>query len=209
MRARLLSRVLTVFVLLCGVGGASGCGEPPPSETEQAAAREAERAAEQRLWEERQAALEARRLAALWTYHDVAVDQGRQLTAAINSTEDVDTDGQSARRVQLVFRDHASWGRSSYLVLQAGDFDCSPRCFVRVTADTAAPARMAARRPSTDEAIAMFIDDAQALWRLTTGAARITIEFPVTAGGTRTASFDVAGVDASRMESFGEESQKR
>jgi hypothetical protein len=84
-------------------------------------------------------------------------------------------------------------------VLQAGDFDCRPRCTVNVTADDLAPARMAARRPNTDEAIAMFINDAQGLWRLTAGAARISIEFPVKAGGTRTARFDVAGLDESRM----------
>jgi hypothetical protein len=58
---------------------------------------------------------------------------------------------------------------------------------------------MAARRPNTDEAIAMFINDAQALWRLTSGATRISIAFPVKAGGTRTARFDVAGLDERKM----------
>jgi hypothetical protein len=45
----------------------------------------------------------------------------------------------------------------------------------------------------------MFINDAAALWQLTAGAARISIEFPVKAGGTRTASFDVAGLDEAKM----------
>jgi hypothetical protein len=98
-----------------------------------------------------------------------------------------------------VFRDHASWGRSSYLVLQAGDFDCSPRCTVTVGVDDGEPMRMAARRPNTDDAIAMFINDAAALWEATAGATRITIEFPVRAGGTRTATFDVAGLDESKL----------
>ena len=62
---------------------------------------------------------------------------------------------------------------------------------------------MAARRPKTDEAIAMFINDAQVLWRLTAGATRISIEFPVKAGGTRTATFDVAGLDDSKMPGWG------
>jgi hypothetical protein len=34
---------------------------------------------------------------------------------------------------------------------------------------------------------------------MTAGAARISIAFPVTAGGTRTASFDVGGLDRSKM----------
>jgi hypothetical protein len=101
--------------------------------------------------------------------------------------------------VLLVFRDHAAWGRSSYLVLQGGDFDCSPRCTVNVTVDAETPVRMASRRPNTDEAIAMFINDWQALWRLTGGATRISIEFPVKAGGTRTAEFDVSGLDETKM----------
>jgi len=45
----------------------------------------------------------------------------------------------------------------------------------------------------------MFINDAVALWNLTRGATRISVEFPVAAGGTRTASFDVGGLGAARM----------
>ena len=135
----------------------------------------------------------------LWRYQEATVGGGRQVTASILSIDNLDTDGKGAKPVQLVFRDHASWGRSSYLVLQAGDFDCAPRCMVNVTVDDLAPEKMAARRPKTDEAIAMFINDAAALWRLTSSARRISIEFPVKAGGTRTASFDVAGLDESKM----------
>ncbi|MGE0702946.1 MAG: hypothetical protein AB7P22_03310 [Vicinamibacterales bacterium] len=193
----MLRHLLTIVALFAI--GASGCGDGGPSAAERAAAREAEQAAEAKLQAEREAEREGRRLAALWTYHDVTVDQERQQTAAINSLEDVDTDGRSARSVRLIFRDHSSWGRSSYLVLQAGDFDCSPRCVVSVTADSFAPAKMNAWRPVTDEAIAMFIDDAQGLWRLATSTDRISIDFPVKAGGTRTASFEVAGLDASKL----------
>jgi hypothetical protein len=58
---------------------------------------------------------------------------------------------------------------------------------------------MAAHRPKTDEAIAMFIDDARAFYRLTTDAKSVSIEFPVKAGGRRTASFEVAGLDRSKL----------
>jgi hypothetical protein len=145
------------------------------------------------------AADEAERLAALWTYYDVPAGKGRQLSAAIYSTNNVDVDGLGPRGVRLVFRDHPSWGKSSYLVLSAGDFACSPGCTVTVTADGMAPKPMAARRPKTDEAIAMFINDARALWRLTDGAKHIAIEFPVKIGGTRKATFDVAGLDPAKL----------
>ena len=177
-----------------------GCGDRGPSGTQSAAAaRDAELAADAKAREESKARVEAQRLAALWSYQQASVGGGSQVTAAIRSVDDVDTDGRGAKPVQLVFRDHTSWGRSSYLVLQAGDFDCRPRCTVSVTTDDRAPSPMAARRPTTDEAIAMFINDAAALWGLTAGAARMSVEFPVKAGGTRTASFDVAGLDESRM----------
>ena len=70
-------------------------------------------------------------------------------------------------------------------MLQSGDFQCYPGCRVAVTIDDEAPKRMAAKRPKTDEAIAMFINDAPALWRLIDGAKRLSIEFPVRAGGVR------------------------
>jgi hypothetical protein len=194
-------RLFLACAVTVGLLASSACAPSGPSEAEMAAAaaREAEIAAASRARAERELRLEAQRLAALWSYQKAIVSGGRQVTAAIRSSNDVETDGQSARAVQLVFRDHAAWGRSSYLVLQAGDFDCSPRCTVGVTADDGTPLRMASRRPDTDEAIAMFINDAQALWRLTAGATRLAIEFPVKAGGTRTASFDVAGLDEAAM----------
>lgn len=201
LKERSLRACFPTCVFLAALAVLSGCGERTPSAAEQAAAaaREAELAAEARAREDGRARVEAQRLAALWRYQEATVGGGRQVTAAILSTDNADTDGQGARPVQLVFRDHASWGRSSYLVLQAGDFACAPRCTVSVTVDDLAPEKMAARRPNTDEAIAMFINDAQALWRLTAGAGRIGIEFPVKAGGTRTARFDVGGLDEAKM----------
>jgi hypothetical protein len=196
-----VNRVVFFAVILAGLVASSACGERGPSAEElaAAAAREAEQAAQAKARAEREARLEADRLASLWSYQQATVGGGRQVTASIRSANSIDTDGSGERSAQLVFRDHASWGRSSYLVLQAGDFACSPRCSVNVVADDAAPVGMVSRRPDTDEAIAMFINDARALWRLTAGATRISIEFPVKAGGTRTVSFDVSGLDEAKM----------
>ncbi len=144
------------------------------------------------------------RLAALWSYDSEPVKGGRQLSASIFSSEPVDTGGDAPQTVRLIFRDHPSWGKSSYLVLKAGDFDCYGGCRVKVTADDNAPASMAASRPKTDEAIAMFIEDERALWRLVRKSRSITIEFPVKpagkrAGGKRSATFEVGGLDGTRL----------
>ena len=145
------------------------------------------------------AAREAMRVAALWSYGVETVKGGKQLSAAIYSKDDVDTDGSGARTVRLIFRDHPSWGKSSYLVLQAGDFDCYGGCRVKVKIDDGAPKAMAALRPDTDEATAMFINDERALWRMVRKAKTVAIEFPVKAGGTRSAVFEVAGLDGAKL----------
>lgn len=142
---------------------------------------------------------EQRRLAALWNYARVAAGKGEQRSAAILSTEPVETGGAAPATVQLVLRDHPEWKRSAYLVLQGGDFDCYGGCRVQVRFDEAAPKAMRAWRPKTDEAIALFIEDDQGLWRQMRKAGRLEIAFPVAAGGTRTATFEVGGLDGSQM----------
>src|SRR5690606_16220558 len=143
---------------------------------------------------------EADRTSRLWTYNVQEVKGGQQRAAQIHSKDPVDT-GDTSDRVQLIFRDHPDWGRSSYLVLGGDDFarSCYSACRVTVTVDDGEPRRMAANRPDTDEAIAMFIDDHRALSRPADGAALPPIEFPVAAGDTRTAVFEVGGLERSRM----------
>ena len=142
---------------------------------------------------------EEARVAALWSYASEPVNGGQQLSAAIYSRDGVDSDGSGEHPVRLIFRDHPDWGRSSYLVMEAGDFDCYGACRVAVTVDDAEPGRMAANRPDTDEAIAMFIDDERALWRMVDGARLLTVEYPVKAGGRRTAVFEVGGLDRGKL----------
>jgi hypothetical protein len=165
--------------------------------TSAAAARIEERHRE--VKEKADKAREQRRTAALWTYQTQPVKGGEQLSASIYAKDYVDTDGSGARPVQLIFRDHPDWGRSSYLVLEAGDFDCYGGCKVKLAVDDAAPKSVAASRPKTDQAIAMFIEDERALWKTVKSARRIAIEFPVKAGGTRTAVFEVGGLDPTKL----------
>jgi hypothetical protein len=144
-------------------------------------------------------AREQQRMAALWEYQSVPVKGGSQLSAAIYSKKPIDTGFGTPYPVRLIFRDHPSWGRSSYLVLENGDFDCYGGCKVQVTLDDKAPRAMAASRPKTDEAIAMFIEDERALWRMAGSAKTMTIEFPVKMGGKRSAVFEVGGLDKGKL----------
>lgn len=197
-----MRRLVLALVVLLGLAGVTACG---PSAAEQAAAdakakaKAEDDAAKAKAREASLAKLEQERLAALWLYQSEPAGAGKQITAAIFSTNNIDVDGKGARPVQLIFRDHPEWGRSSYLVMKGGDFNCYGSCSLDIAVDDAAPKKMAGRRPVTDAAIAMFINDWQALWRMTAGAKTLTIEFPVKAGGTRKASFDVAGLDRSKM----------
>jgi hypothetical protein len=186
------------LVLAFTVGLLSGCGPSGPDSAVEEARRVAS-AAEEKARQESAIAREIQRLKYLWTYSDAPVPNGRQVSALIGSSGEVDTGGAEPRAVRLVFRDHPAWGRSSYLVLWNGDFDCYGGCTVRVTTDNAKPKAMKALRPKTDEAIAMFITDWRTLWRMTNAAKQLTIEFAVKGGGTRTAVFEVGGVDASKM----------
>jgi len=151
--------------------------------------------------EKADAARELRRMQGLWNYNQVAVKGGTQRSAAIYSKDRVDVDGTGTKPVQLVFRDHPEWKRHAYLVLQSSDFAraCYRSCQVTVSVDGAAPRSMAANRPDTDEAIAMFINDNRGLWRQLRKARVVEIDFPVKAGGTRKAVFEVGGLDGSQM----------
>ena len=149
------------------------------------------------------AAREDARMAGLWSYNSEPVKGGSQLSAAIYAKEDLDTDGSgagtNATQVRLIFRDHPDWGRSAYLTLQAGDFDCYGGCRVQVAVDGGQAKSMAASRPDTDEAIAMFIEDERALWRLARDAKTLSIEFPTKAVGKKTAVFEVVGLDRTKL----------
>jgi len=138
------------------------------------------------------------RLGALWSYQAEPVKGGNQLSASLYAKDNVDVDGSGPTQVRLIFRDHPSWGKSSYMVLQKGDFDCHRGCRVKVVADGKAHS-LPASRPKTDEAIAMFIDDRKALWKLATTSKVLEIEFPTKDVGKRTAVFETGGLDASKM----------
>lgn len=138
-----------------------------------------------------------RRLQNLWDYQDIAAGKGRQLSASMMSKDRIDIP-EGSSTVQLIFRDHPEWGRSSYLVLQRGDFNCYSGCKLKLMVD-GKPRTLPGSRPKTDEAIAMFIEDEKALWRIFKSAKEVTIEFPVKPSGTRIATFETGGLDPTRL----------
>lgn len=142
---------------------------------------------------------EAARTAALWSYGTQSVKGGLQRSSAIYAKDNVDVDGTGPTQVRLIFRDHPDWGRSSYLVLQNGDFNCYGGCRVQIKLDGKPTKSLPGSRPKTDEAIAMFIEDERALWKMTKSAKTLEIEFPVKGLGKRSAVFEVAGLDPGRM----------
>jgi hypothetical protein len=144
---------------------------------------------------------EQERLLSLWTYSRYAVGKGEQRAAMIYGKQPIDVDGNGPRTVQLVFRDHPEWKRSAYLVLQTGDFAkvCYRSCMVKVKTDDGKTHPMAALRPKTDEAIAMFINDHKALWKLARENKAIEIEFPTRDVGAKTVVFETGGINASQM----------
>ena len=132
------------------------------------------------------------RLAALWSYGDEPVGKdGHQLSASIYSQEPVDTDGGGAHPVRLIFRDHPEWGRSSLPGAGGRRLRLLRRLQAEGRSPTARPTALPGSRPKTDEAIAMFIEDDKALWKLAKSAGHLSIEFPTKAVGTRTAEFEV------------------
>lgn len=141
---------------------------------------------------------EQQRLERLWTYVEEPVKGGKQVSASLYAKDNVDTDGSGARPVRLIFRDHPDWGRSAYLVLEKGDFDCYKGCRLPVSADGKART-LPGSRPDTDEAIAMFIDDEKALWKLAKAANELRIEFPTKSVGKKTAIFEVGGLKPESM----------
>lgn len=140
---------------------------------------------------------EAARLSGLWTYQSEPVGRKQQISASIYSKDDIDT-GAGTSRVRLIFRDHPEWGRSSYLVLDNGDFDCYGGCSLKLTVDGKART-LAGSRPKTDEAIAMFVEDERTLWRTVKNAKSLTIRIPLKGARAQDAVFEVGGLDASRM----------
>ena len=95
-------------------------------------------------------------------------------------------------------RIHTSAATVAIIALEAGDFDCYSGCKLKVTIDGKTHS-LPGSRPKTDDAIAMFVVDWKALWKLAKSGKQLSIEFPTKAVGKRSAEFEVGGLDAAKL----------
>lgn len=146
-------------------------------------------------------ARDKRRLRALWTYNTELLDGGGDnnvvYSAAIYATVDPNDNGDQVP-VRLVMRRHPQWGRSAYLVLDHGEFDCPPGCKVSVQFDDKPPMMMDSSK-SDQNRQAMFINDEATLRDALDKVRVITFQVHVD-GRPRTLSFEVGGFDRAQLE---------
>ncbi len=146
-------------------------------------------------------ARDKRRLSQLWTYNTEILEGGGENvvhTAAIYASKDPNDINNDQVPVRLVLRRHPKWGRSAYLVLDHGQFDCAPGCKVPVKFDDQ-PARMLPSSKSDQNKQAMFLDDEQAIRDVLDKIRVITIDTSVD-GRPRSLSFEVGGFDRAQLE---------
>jgi hypothetical protein len=146
-------------------------------------------------------ARDKRRLAQLWSYNTEfleGVGENVVHTAAIYATKDPNDINNDQVPVRLVLRKHPKWGRSVYLVLDHGQFDCAPGCKVPVKFDDQ-PARMLPASKSDQNKQAMFIDDEQAIRDILEKIRVVTIDTSVD-GRPRSISFEVGGFERGELE---------
>jgi len=139
-----------------------------------------------------------RRLAALWAYNIEPVNYGADgvlISAYLYSDPKTDAGGSPVR---MVLRRHPKWGRSVYLVLDKGEFDCAPGCKVSIRFDDQTARDFAATK-SMQNRQALFIDD-EATIRNMLDKIRVIMISTHVGGAPRTLRFEVGGFDRVKLE---------
>jgi ribosomal protein L12E/L44/L45/RPP1/RPP2 len=143
-------------------------------------------------------ARDKRRLEKLWSYNIELMEGGGDgvvHSAAIYATRDANKDNAPVR---LVLRTHPKWGRSVYLVLDKGEFDCAKGCKVAIKFDDTAPQMFSSTKSDLNKQ-AMFIDDEKTIREKLDNIRVITIDVSI-GGKPRTLSFEVGGFDRVQLE---------
>jgi hypothetical protein len=146
-------------------------------------------------------ARDKRRLGQLWTYNTELLEGGGDNvvhTAAIYATKDPNDLNNDQTPVRLVLRRHPKWGRSTYLVLDHGTFDCATGCKMPVQFDDQPP-QMFEMNKSDQNKQALFINDEESIRDILDKIRVITIKTTVD-GRPRTIMFEVGGFDRAQLE---------
>lgn len=138
---------------------------------------------------------EAQRLRELWTYQATSAEGGVQRTATIYSrTPPVEEDMPAITAdARLVLRDHPSWGRSAYLLLEQKQFACGSPCAMRIAFDGGEPRRFAGKQADSGQGPALFIEDDEGFIAAMEAAKDVKVLLPEGSGRLRSLNFDVAG----------------
>ena len=140
-------------------------------------------------------ARETRRLQGLGDYQANAVEGGTQRSATMFSkTPDLGEDAPApVPDAQLVLRDHPSWGRSAYLLLEQKKFDCGMPCMVRIAFDDAPATEWKGKQADSGKGPALFIEDDAAFEKALAAAKQVRIELPKGSGHIPALVFEVGG----------------
>lgn len=146
-------------------------------------------------------ARDRRRLRQLWTYNTEFLEGGGDgnvvHTASILAEKDPNFNGDQIP-VKMVLRRHPKWGRSLYLVVDHGTFDCAPGCKVQVQFDDQPPTMMTANK-SDQNRQGLFLDDEEKIRDVLNKIRVVTIKTSID-GQPRTLSFEVGGFDRAQLE---------
>lgn len=135
----------------------------------------------------------------VWTYESTPVEGGTRLTATLASMMRVYLDESGAKFVRLVFHDDPIWGYGAYLALESGDFDCPTGCRINIAIDSGASRSVLASPAETPTPI-LTIDEPRLLWYALRDATLMTVDFPALGKGVQRVTFDVSGLDRSRLD---------
>jgi len=130
----------------------------------------------------------------------VPAEGGTQRSAAIYSRT-VAVDEEQAAPIadaRLVLRDHPSWGRSAYLLLEQSKFACGSPCNLRIAFDDAAASEWSGKQADSGKGPALFINDEAKFIAALDAAKLVRITLPKGSGTIPSLVFEVSGYDAKR-----------
>jgi hypothetical protein len=164
------------------------------------AAAQALAATEHDTSEHADAVRETQRLRDAWDYQAIPAERGVQRSAAIYSrTVPVEEDQPAPiPDARLVLRDHPSWGRSAYLLLEQSTFDCGKPCALQIAFDDSPATPWAGKQADSGKGPALFINDDKKFVAALSTAKKVRIALPKGSGTIPSLVFEVGGYDAAR-----------
>ena len=144
-----------------------------------------------------QAMQEARRLASLWDYQQVAVGKKTQFSAGIYSKPELFA-GQPSDlppSARMIIRIHPEWGNSIYLVLAQSKFQCGSPCSMQISFDNGEYKKFPGLQADTGTGPALFIENEKVFYKSLQAAKSIKIKVK----GVPNLEYEVASYDARKL----------